>query len=351
MSEATDRGGGAAANVDVVRDTLGTPGVGFARFGGGGGVEPAVRGVRAVGGGAVTTDDLWHFGSIGKSMTAAVAEALVAAGAIAWDTTIDRVLPEARHSAFAQCTLRDTLAHRSGMRTDPPWCLLLRYIGLGASPDRISTAMLRRCLASRPVFEPGSDFLYSNAAYGVAGLMLERASGDALPTLIHRHVLVPAGMTTARVAVPPQDGSTPLEHEWRERRRVWRVIQHGRRMVDDLSFIKPSGCVTGAIQDLAAYGLWQLERAIAGQSVCHQPVGPPPEADRPWRYGLGWMLDILGDEPCLWHSGSTGGCFALLAIIPTRRAGIVVVANGFRPGWGLPGDSATQRLLDLCRAR
>lgn len=340
--------------VEAVRGEWSLPAVGFMAFGPAEVGRAVVRGTRRAGGPvAATADDLWHLGSIGKSMTSAALAALVGAGALSWDVEVGRALPELADAPLAPATLRDLLAHRSGIRTDPPVRLLLRYLALGGDAARVSERMLARAAGERPAFEPGSDFLYSNLGYGLAAAIAARTTGIAYLDLLRAHVLGPAELRTATIGVPPQDGTAPFEHRLRRRGGRWVPVAQGRRAVDDLPALAPSGCVSATLADIAAYGAWHLRIARGAQpdaahvAITHQPVGPPPEPEHGWRYGLGWFVVPARGGPVLLHAGSTGGSFAILALAPDRARGVALVANGFRPEWGHPDDSMARRLLAL----
>ena len=86
-----------------------------------------VDGERAVGTGiAVEESDLWHLGSIGKSMTATLVASLADAGALRWEDTVGDALKDVApemDKAYKPATFRHLLSHRSGLPKD-----LLRQI-------------------------------------------------------------------------------------------------------------------------------------------------------------------------------------------------------------------------------
>ena len=67
---------------------------------------------------AVSREDRWHLGSIGKSMTATMIARLVERGVLLWDLNIGKslgaVIPD-MDSVYRNVTLEDLLAHRSGL--------------------------------------------------------------------------------------------------------------------------------------------------------------------------------------------------------------------------------------------
>lgn len=67
---------------------------------------------------AVSREDRWHLGSIGKFMTATMIARLVERGVLSWNLNIGKslgaVIPD-MDSAYRNVTLEDLLAHRSGL--------------------------------------------------------------------------------------------------------------------------------------------------------------------------------------------------------------------------------------------
>ncbi len=331
-----------AARLGRFRDAFDLPAAACAVFGAHEEAVTAVCGLRQAGGTAATIDDVWHYGSIGKSMTSLMIARLVEAGVLRWDMTVGEglaAMPDVRASALQDVTLLDLLAHRAGLPVDPSRPGLVRYLLLGGNPGRTSARLLGNALrASRP--QRDGDFQYSNLGYGLAGAIAVAATGEAYRTLMRRHVLDPLELRGAGFDRPPQDGTQPVEHRhalWGEK---WVALKPGRRAVDDLDIVRPSGDVHGRIADLARYGAAHL-RLLAdpaaqagGLGTLYRPVGCNPEPGVDWNYALGWCVERPSDGRLrLWHAGSTGSCFAYLALDPVDSCGFAFATNAFSPGW------------------
>ncbi len=152
--------------------------------------------------------DLWHFGSITKSMTATLIARLVEKQVVSWDTTIGEVYGEViadMDPAWEAVSFRELLTHRSGLAANIPMLKLLRYdrISEDARADRLdyATYMLTRA----PKYMPGEGFEYSNAGFIIAGAMLEEITGERWEDLITREVFTPLGpamQALAREIIP-----------------------------------------------------------------------------------------------------------------------------------------------------
>ncbi len=250
-------------------------------------------------------------------------------------------------------SLSTFLAHRTGLPVNPPAGAVVRYLLLGGDPEEVSRRLVSAGWAARPRFAAGSDFLYSNLGYGLAGLAAARALDVGFRHLITTAALEQAGMPGAAFGVPGP--AAPREHRWSRARRRFIAVAPRSRAVDDLAVFEPSGCVHGTIADLAAHGVAQL-RALLGSGAVdravastHEPVGPPPQPGRTWRYALGWTIDTWPERPSpiSWHAGSTGGTYAFIGLDRASDSGFALVANAFRHDWGLPDSPLRPHLARL----
>ena len=115
-------------NVDAILQSI--LGRGGERFGMGAAVlrgeriiAQGVAGVRKRGSAErITLDDRFHLGSCGKAMTATLVAMLVEEGKLNWTTTLGELFADTvkpMHPAWEKVTMRQVLAHRSGLRLDP----------------------------------------------------------------------------------------------------------------------------------------------------------------------------------------------------------------------------------------
>ena len=154
-----------------------------------------------------------------KWMTATIAGRLVDRGLIGWNTRVCDLFTnwQTFNPAFANATLDQFLAHRTGVQSDTTfqnnhWNQLTVQTGTLPQLRRwVSTAVL----SDTPEVAPGT-FLYANQGYTVAASMLEMASGKDWETLIQDEVFTPLRMTATSVgiiynnSVPPQN---PVGHD------------------------------------------------------------------------------------------------------------------------------------------
>lgn len=134
----------------------------------------------------------FHIGSMNKMFTAVAIGQLVEAGEFGWDTTLAELMPEYPDHTAANITVWQLLHHTAGLGDFfVPEFFQNRenFVDPGDYLDLI---------ARQPViFEPGTDWSYSNAGYVLLGRIVENVSGESYFDYIQRYIFTPAGMTSS----------------------------------------------------------------------------------------------------------------------------------------------------------
>lgn len=144
----------------------------------------------------IDATSLFHIASIGKPMTALAVMLLVEAGRIALDDPVARILPEFSSAGRDAITVRQVLAHTSGLPQDPD--------RTGLPTDVATATELRTYLHAQLVAAPGSKVEYSNVGYGILGLIIEAVSGQSFADYMRERLFAPLGMQHAYLAPPAE---------------------------------------------------------------------------------------------------------------------------------------------------
>lgn len=317
--------------LEWARSSQNVPAVGAIVIRGGEIAEVGVAGRRSSRGGPlVTTDDLWHLGSITKSMTATLAALLVEDGLVDWDTRTVDVWPEFAnqiHAGFRETTLRQLLSHTSGMERDDDW----RQASDGQSNSVVERrrAWAAHLLAREPQTTPG-QFSYSNVGYVVAGAMLEARTGTPWETLVATRLFAPLGMTRSGFGAPGTRNleDQPLGH-W-STTLGFDPVRPGDSDADGWEAGGPAGRVHVSLGDYARYLQAHLSGAqgvpgllsVDSFATLHEEVAPG--------YALGWST-FEGLAPLqaggFFHNGSNLRWFAITWFAPSVDTGVLLVTN------------------------
>jgi len=277
----------------------------------------------------VDPDTRFQIASVSKYITAAAIGTLVDEGKLDWDTPVVTYLPGfALKDMYAgqHATLRDLLAHRTGLR---------QYDGdllgrLGYSHSEVLERMR--------YLEPGSSFrekyLYSNAGFFIAGEAAARVDNRSWEDLTDARIITPLGMTRSGArpgtlylddnhvsghagtggevhTIPLEEASLPAAGQ---------VVSTGRDMTQWLRMMLNNGSVDGK-QVLSPETVKEIHAAslVAGPGG---PLGDPNAA-----VGLGCDSYNFLDERVIEKNGALDGVRSIAILVPGKKAGLVVIAN------------------------
>ena len=140
-------------------------------------------------------------------------------------------------------------------------------------------------LNTPPAAPPGTEFLYSNTGYALAGHMAEKAAGKAWESLLQELIFRPLAMRSAGFGVPGQPGSVdqPRGHT-----SAGQPIEPGPA-ADNPPAMYPAGGVHLSLEDWARFTSAWL-RGAQGTSrflkaaTFKKMLTPPAQQD----YAMGW---------------------------------------------------------------
>ncbi len=139
----------------------------------------------------IKPDTPFQIASITKQFTAFAALSLVADGKVALNDDIRKYIPELYENNNV-ITVSHLLDHMSGLRGPD----VLRAM-TGAMEDDVETRVRVLKIISQQKglnFEPGTQYLYSNAGYFLLAQMIERVSGKPLADFFQDLIFTPLGM-------------------------------------------------------------------------------------------------------------------------------------------------------------
>ncbi|MFE3446658.1 serine hydrolase domain-containing protein [Nocardia sp. NPDC059180] len=272
----------------------------------------------------IPTDTPQHVrvGSISKTFAAVVILHLVAEGKVGLDEPVEKYLPGVLRGEGIdgnRITVRQVLRHQSGLpnftKDHPGYEYLMAQEGKTATPDELMALAL-----SRPAdFEPGTNWAYSNTNYIVAGMLVEKVTGNTYTDELNRRVLEPLHL--ADTYLPG-----PREYEIRA------PHPKGYRELDgkltDVSWIEPSvpwaaGAMVSTGADLNRFYLGLVNGEVLDPAETAQMMNDPVPTGRRSDESYGTALET-GTLPCgtkyFGHSGGIVGFHNMSAATADGRA-------------------------------
>jgi CubicO group peptidase (beta-lactamase class C family) len=290
--------------------------------------------------------------SMTKQFTVAALGTLVRQGKLDWDKPVREYLPDFRMNneyATSHLTPRDLVTHRSGLpRHDSIW------YGTNLSREQIYHRL--------PFFELSRDlrvrFQYNNLMYMTAGYLGGQIARSSWEDLVKNALFTPLGMKRSNfsVAAMHSDSNSSQAYELNTKREVVK-IEHIA-----LDAGGPAGSINSSVDELSRYarmmlagGMFEGKRVLLESDVQAMmqpqvPIGKDLFSDLFGfrNYGMGLFVQTYRGNEIAHHGGNIDGASTLIVMVPSKRIGVIVLANrsGTRLRDALPFE-IIDRLLGL----
>ncbi len=294
-----------------------------------------------------------------KLFTAVAAGLLVEEGKLIWDQPIRESVPSIRFfndALNAQVTLRDMLAHRTGItRHDTIW-----YKG-----DFTRKELFDRLRLLEPKEPLRQTFLYNNLMYAGVGYLIELQSGQSWEAFVQTRMLDPLGMasTTFSIAEAQKRGEMGVPFtERRDSRELYRLPYY-----EDIAGVAPCGAMVSNLQDMSRWLITLMnDGKLDGKQVLPsralkatlEPAIALPNSggeSRGWweilnqAYGMGRQTASYRGHLMTLHGGDLPGFHSQVAYLPQAKIGVVVLVIGDHcaPIYNTVSYRVFERLLNL----
>ncbi len=274
-----------------------------------------------------TLNDRFHIGSNTKAMTAFIIAKYVEKGKLKWTTKFFDVFPEWKEkskSDYLNITLQELLSHKAGIEpfqgeNDPK------------IPEFIGTKQDKRKQFGQFVLTLGpakidttNPFIYSNAGYTLATLMLEKVTKKSWEQLVEK--------------VFNKDLKLNVKLSWPEnqnKKETWgHSFENGKltpipsTVNYHLDFTEPSGDINIKLKDYIKFIQLNLE-GLSGKNnylkaemynFIHKGIE---------NYSLGWYNIYENSKELSTHSGTAGTYYTLVHIDRIKNKAYIIFTNSF----------------------
>ncbi|MGW1977456.1 serine hydrolase domain-containing protein [Streptomyces sp. NPDC001889] len=264
-------------------------------------------------------DDRFRIGSVTKTFVSTVLLQMEAEGRLDLDDSVHQHLPglvRGNGNDGRKITVRQLLNHTSGLfnYTSDPAFQQRNLTGPGFLKHRYDTHaprdLVRVALAHKPDFAPGERHAYSNTGYILAGLIIEKISGDSYEDQVRQRIIKPLGLraTTLPGNNPHMPGPSSRDYSTLSRDPAATTIHDVT--ANNMSWGWAAGDMISTTGDLNRFfsSLMRGKLMPEKQLKAMKTTIPVPGDDFYAGYGLGiyTVPNSCGKE--LWsHSGGTIG--------------------------------------------
>ena len=280
---------------------------------------------------AVGAHTKFAIGSVSKQFVAAAMARMQEEGKLKLSDPLSKYLPDFPRGD--QITLRQLLTHTSGIRDYTSDREFNNRCGNAPRPGEV----YQRILAAPYGDRPGRRFSYSNSNYYLAGVILEKVTGESLRELLSRLFFRPLGMNDTELA----QGSTPIEnyatpYHMRngraERANTW-----------NMDWAAGAGGIVSTPRDLFLWneGLWggKVLRSETLKEIWRPETSEFSKTDGDGEgYACGWGVANSAGQIWVGHGGYIPPYRASLYRIPNLDLTVVALTNAGE-GFGMAPEN------------
>ena len=319
--------------------------------------EIEARGVGESGHGEVTADTPFVIGSASKSFTALAVMQLVDAGRVDLDAPVGDYVPEfelADGQPVHDITVRNLLQQTSGLDdlTGGPL--------LASAADGTPAEAIAELKDAELASTAGMTWLYANANYVLAGLVVEHASGMSYGAYVQREIFTPLGMTHSSGSTLPV-GNDVLS----DGHQFWFGVPVATDPTRRHAALA-AGYLISTAADLGRYlsmyladGVGPDGTRIVSANGVRTLRTPGPEAHLgPWaegaqgqdsHYAMGWFVGGPWGTDAIFHPGNTPDTTTMLTLFPDRGVAVAVLVDAGNelpvPGNPFIADRVTRNVV------
>ena len=272
----------------------------------------------------VTPDTRFAIGSASKAFTGMLAVMSADDGKLSLDDSPKKFLPYFTlrdQEAAAKITLRDLLAHRSGLnRTD-----FAMVTGILNREELIRVAGL-----AKPTAKLGEKFQYQNIMYAAAGEAVAKAENSTWDKLIATRIFKPLGMNNSDTSSTAMQKARDYSfgYDYNPTTKVTRRLP--QRAIPAAA---PAGAINSSARDMAQWvrlmlnnGTYNGKRLVSEKNF-DELVHKQMAIGGPISYGLGWFLREWKGHKVVEHGGNIDGFNSQVAFMPDQKLGFVLLTN------------------------
>lgn len=268
----------------------------------------------------------YRMGSISKMFTATMIFQLIEEKKLTLDTKLATFFPQLPNAQAI--TIDQLLSHRSGLHslTDDA-----AYLGYMTQP-KTQAELLAIMAATKPDFEPGAKFAYSNSNYIVLGYLVEKLGKQPYAQALQKRVAAKAGLKNTyyggKIDPAKQEALSykPGPGGWVPDTET------------DMSIPGGAGSVVSTPADLDRF----LEALFSGQLVSAASLGEMKTIRD--GFGRGLMLLPFGSKQSYGHGGAIDGFRSMASYFPDDKLAITLSTNA----QSYPLNDAMLGILSIC---
>ena len=259
----------------------------------------------------------YSIGSISKQFTAAAVLLLAEQGKVSLDDPVSRFVPNLTRGD--EVTIRELLSHTSGYQDYWPQDYVPPFMLQSITADKILEQWARKPLD----FDPGTEWQYSNTNFVIAGLIVEKASGEPLLQFLTEHIFAPLGMKSVSNIDQSRLAETDATGYLRYALGPPRLAPK-----EGKGWLFAAGELAMPAEDLAKWDISMINHSVLQPaSYAKMEKEVILKNGLGTRYGLGVDVRQESGQRAIEHGGEVSGFTAHNIVFPEARKAVVVLVN------------------------
>ncbi len=266
----------------------------------------------------VTATSNFRLASVSKQFTALAILQLVEKGDVSLTSRLNHFFPTFPKWA-EHITIKDMLRHTSGM-VDYESLVPDSFVG------QVVDADVYRLLEAQDevYFSAGQKYQYSNSAYALLAMIIEKVSGLRFSDYLEQHIFSPLGM----------DNTVAFDHARHKvvnRAYGYALSDDGKVELADqskYSAVLGDGGIYSNLNDLHRWiSALETDRLLSEPLASEWLSDQKNNAGEAIQYGYGWRLEVHNGHEATYHTGISRGFRNVLYRIPNEELTVVILTN------------------------
>ena len=268
----------------------------------------------------VTENSIFHTASISKLFTAVAIVDLVEEKVFTLDDKLVHLIPDLQYNdqRVREISVKNLLNHTSGLKDIKNYNWRKNHQADHSLKDYVLGHQLKLKA------NPSSQYAYNNLAYDVLGYLIEKKTHTTYDVFLKENILDKTGMTNS-------------DFRYFKIQDALKTEPHGKRLISKNIYTRktypytrehaPSSTLNASATDLSQWMIsfmHDLENSAA-KNAYRKMIEPSFNAKT--NIGLGFQLSKISGEKTIGHYGGDKGFRSYLIMIPSRKIGLVLLAN------------------------
>ena len=273
---------------------------------------------------AVTPDTQFAIGSATKAFTALSALMSMDEGKLSLDDSPKKVLPYFKMydpDTDKNITIRDLMCHASGLnRTD-----------LAMVTGKLNRAELIQVAGqAKPTAKLREKFQYQNIMFTAVGEIVAQVQKEPWEKFVPERIFAPLHMTNSTMSIKGMEKSKDYSFGYDYNSDTKQTDKLPFRPIDQVA---PAGSINSSARDMAEWLRFVMNggtvdgKRLVSEKGYDEWLKPQMNIAGSMSYGFGWFLQQWNGLKVVQHGGNIDGFNSLVAMIPEKKVGFVLLTN------------------------